>query len=177
MLINAKKLSFLGLLLAFAVVLVILGGVVETNTLFLLAGASFCIGIAIRESGLRIGFGFYIASVLLSFLIAPNKFYCITFTAMGLYLMITELSYNKLVNVKQMRIRIIIYWLIKYVTFNIMYIPILIFLPKLFYQGQINTGLLAAFFIAGQIVLFIYDRAYNYFQKYIWTKMRGKLHL
>lgn len=30
-------------------------------------------------------------------------------------------------------------------------------------------------FVAGQIGLFIYDRAYEYVQGHIWNKMRGKL--
>jgi uncharacterized membrane protein len=49
MLLNAKKLAFLGLLLAVTVVLIILSGVFEFNTLFLLAAASFGVGIAIRK--------------------------------------------------------------------------------------------------------------------------------
>ena len=40
MLLNAKKLAFLGLLLAITVLLIILSGVLEFNTIFLLAGAS-----------------------------------------------------------------------------------------------------------------------------------------
>ncbi len=178
MLLNAKKLSFLSLLLACTVLLVILGGVLEFNTLFLLAGASFCVGIAIRESGLRFGFGFYIASILLSLLLAPNKLYCITFAAMGFYLVITEYTFHKLSFVKwNTGRRKNVFRLTKFITFNIMYIPILLFLPKLFYPGQLNSGLLAAFFMVGQIALFIYDRAYTYFQLYVWGKIRGKLHL
>ncbi len=178
MLLNAKKLSFLSLLLACTVLLVILGGVLEFNTLFLLAGASFCVGIAIRESGLLFGFGFYIASILLSFLLAPNKLYCITFAAMGLYLVITEYSFHKLSFVKwNSGIRKKVLWITKFIAFNIMYIPILLFLPKLLYPGQLSNGFLAAFFFGGQVALVIYDMAYTYFQIYIWGRIRGKLHL
>ncbi len=178
MFLNAKKMSFLGLLLACAVILVILGSLLEFNTLFLLAGASFCIGIAILECGFRIGSGFYIASVLLSFLLTPDKLSCITFAAVGLYLVIVEYSFDKLTYVKwDNSKRKIIFRIIKFVTFNIMYIPILLLLPELFYQGQLNKGLLAAFFFTGQVVLFIYDKAYSYFLKHIWGKIRGKLHL
>jgi len=178
MLLNAKKLSFLGLLLACAVLLVILGGVLEFNTLFLLAAASFCTGIAIRESGLRFGSGFYIASILLSFLLAPNKLYCITFGAMGFYIVIIEYFYHKLSFVKwNTGTRKKVYLVIKLVVFNIMYIPILILLPKLIYQGTINSGLIAAFILGGQAALFIFDKAYTYFQTFVWGKLRVKLHL
>ena len=177
MYVNAKKIAFLGLLLAATTLLVILSGILEFNTLFLLAGASFGVGIAIRECKLRIGFGFYIGSVLLSFILAPNKFYCITYSAMGLYLVIIEYFFITLSNVNWKKNRIIIFWIIKYVTFNLMYIPILLFLPKLIYQGEISTGLLVILILVGQIVLFIYDTAHNYFQKGIWDKVRKNLHL
>lgn len=177
MYVNAKKLAFLGLLLAGTTLLVIFSGIWEFNTLFLLAGASFGVGIAIRECKLRNGFGFYIASVLLSFMLAPNKLYCITYSAMGLYLVIIEYFFLKLSNVSWKKNRIILFWLIKYATFNLMYIPIVLFLPKLIYQGQINIGFVVVLIFVGQIVLFIYDTAHNYFQKNIWVKVRRNLHL
>ncbi|MGB8451760.1 MAG: hypothetical protein WCD89_05445 [Anaerocolumna sp.] len=178
MLLNAKKLSFLGLLLACAVILVILGNVLEFNTLFLLAGASFSVGIAIRENGLRIGAGFYIASILLTLLLAPNKLYCITFAAMGFYLVMAEFTFNKLNFVKwNTNKRKLFLWIIKFIVFNIMYIPIMIFLPKLFYQGQLNSGLSVVLFFGGQVALLIYDKAYDYFQRFVWGRIRVKLHL
>jgi hypothetical protein len=177
MYVNAKKLAFLGLLLAGTTLLVIFSGIWEFNTLFLLAGASFAVGIAIRECKLRIGFGFYIASVLLSFILAPNKIYCITYSAMGLYLVVIEYFFLKLSNINWKKNLTILFWVIKYVTFNLMYIPILLCLPKLIYQGQINTGFLVVFILVGQIALFIYDTAHNYFQKNIWEKVRKNLNL
>jgi len=177
MLLSTKKLAFLGLLLAVTVLLVIFSGILEFNTLFLLAGASFCVGVAIRESGHSIGFGFYLASILLSLILAPNKFYCITFAAMGFYLVLSEYSFDKLTHIKLSGKRSTIFWMIKYVAFNMMYLPILLFLPKLIYQGNISEVLLIIFFLAGQIVLLVYDKAYNYFQLFIWGKVRGKLHL
>ena len=96
---------------------------------------------------------------------------------MGLYLVIIEYFFITLSNVNWKKNRIIFFWIIKYVTFNLMYIPILLFLPKLIYQGEISTGLLVILILVGQIVLFIYDTAHNYFQKGIWDKVRKNLHL
>jgi len=177
MLLKAKKLAFLGLLLACAVLLVIFSGIFDFNTLFLLAGASFCVGIAIREEGFRLGIGFFIACTILSLMLAPNKFYCFTFAAMGLYLIIIELSWGRLINIKQNFNRKTLYWIIKFVTFNIIYIPIIIVTPKLIYQGElvVRSGLFVAFLLGGQIVLLIYDKAYNYFQQSIWGKVRKHL--
>lgn len=172
MLLNAKKLAFLGLLLAFDVLMIILSGILEFNTLFLLALASFCVGIAIRETGLRFGFGFYLAAILLGLILAPNKFYCITYAAMGLYLVIFEYSYDKLVNVRTMSNRVKLFWIVKYITFNAMYIPMLIFLPNLVYGGRLNLSIYAVLAVAGQIALYVYDGAYVYFQKVIWGRTR-----
>lgn len=174
MLLKAKKLAFLGLLLACAVILVIFSGIFDFNTLFLLAGASFCVGIAIREEGISLGTGFYIACMILSLLLAPNKFYCFTFAAMGLYLIIIEFFWVRLINIKQSINRKSLFWIIKFITFNIIYIPIILLAPKLIYQGDfvIRSGLFVVFLIGGQIVLLIYDKAYSYFQKSLWGKVR-----
>lgn len=177
MLLNTRKLAFLGLLLALDVILIVLSGVIEMNTLFLLAAASFCVGIAIRESGKRFGFGFYLASILLGVILTPNKLYCITYAAFGLYLVIVEYSYDKIASVKEQRNRRLIFWIVKYVAFNLMFLPILMFLPKLIYQGTINPGLIVLLIFAGQVALFIFDKAYEYFQGVIWGKVRGRFKL
>lgn len=172
--VNARRISFLGLLLAVTVLLVILGGVIETSTLFFLAGASFCVGIAIRECGLRLGTGFYIAGVLLSFLLAPNKFYCITFAGMGLYILVEEFIFERMTMVTSIKHRIFLYWVAKYILFNLMYLPALFLLPKLIYPGTINRWILLGLIAGGQAGLFVFDMAYGYFQKNIWGKFRGK---
>lgn len=88
--VKGKMMAFCGLFLALSVVCMSLGSVIETNTLFLLAAASFFVGIVIREFGMKAGAAFYVADVLLGFLIAPNKFYVFSFAAMGLYIVIIE---------------------------------------------------------------------------------------
>lgn len=81
--VTARRVALCGLLLPFSVICMVLGSVFETNTLFLLAAASYFVGIVIREFGLRTGSAFYLASVLLGFLTAPNKFYVISFPLWG----------------------------------------------------------------------------------------------
>ena len=60
--VNAKKMAFGGLLLALTIVCMVLGSVIESNTLFLLAAASYFVGIFIREAGMRTGGAFYLAA-------------------------------------------------------------------------------------------------------------------
>jgi len=167
----------MGLLLSVCVVLIILSGILEFNTLFLLAAASFCVGIVFRESNLRIAFGFYLAGLILGFLLAPNKFYCITFAAMGMYILILEYSYDKLMLIQNHMRRKSLIWIVKYISFNLMYIPAILVLPKLFYAGPIDEKILFVLLIGGQGGLFIYDMAYHYFQQYIWAKFRHNLKL
>lgn len=175
--LGAKKVAFLGLLMAIAVVLIILSGVFDFNTLFLLAAASFCVGIAFREAGIQVASGFLLASILLGLLLAPNKLYCITFAAMGIYLLGSEYSYDKLVKIKNQNQRKRMLWVAKYAIFNVMYIPSLIFLPKLFYAGEISRSYLLVLLLIGQAGIFIYDMAYVYFQGYLWIKLRRNLRL
>ncbi len=177
MLLNAKKMAFLGLLLAVTVLLIALSGIIEFNTLFLLGAASYGVGIAVRESNIRYGTGFYLGAILLGLILAPNKLYCITFAVMGFYILVIEYSFDRLANLKGNRSRAKLYWLIKYITFNVMYIPMVLFLPKLIYQGEINPMIIVVMLLAGQAVLFVYDMAYRYFQSYIWGRIRNKLTL
>jgi hypothetical protein len=176
MFLSTKKLAFLGLLLAITVMLVVASGILEFNTLFLLVAASFCIGVAIRECGLRYGIGFYIASVLLSFILAPNKLYVFTFLCFGLYLSLTDLAWEVLARHKTIRNTKMIFWFIRFFLFNLLYIPIIILLPNLFFQGKINTPIIGILLLGGQFGLVLYDRAYNYFQNSLWNKIRTHFH-
>ena len=92
--VKTRMLAFGGLFLALSVVCMALGSVIETNTLFLLAAASYFVGIVIREYGMKAGAAFYLADVLLGFLITPNKFYVISFAAMGFYILAAEGSFR-----------------------------------------------------------------------------------
>ena len=47
--VRTRKLAFAGLMLAVTIVCLYLGNIIESNTLFLLAGASYFVGIVYRE--------------------------------------------------------------------------------------------------------------------------------
>ena len=64
--VKAKKMAFGGLLLALTIVCMVLGSVIESNTLFLLAAASYFVGIIIRETGMRTGAAFYLSLIHIS---------------------------------------------------------------------------------------------------------------
>lgn len=170
--LNAKKMAVTGLLLAFNVVLIIVSGVLEFNTLFLLGAASFLVGIVVREYGMKAGGAFYLAAVFLGLLTAPNKMYCFTFAAMGLYVLGTELIFRLLGKLDETFRRRSVFWIFKYLLFNIIYLPVLFFMPKLLFAGGLKGTFLIIAVFAGQAVLIIYDKAYEYFQAHIWSKYR-----
>ena len=69
----SKKIAYSGILLAINLILLILINIIPMNTLFLMGLASLPISIIIMEYGPKSGFIFYIASILLGFIIINNK--------------------------------------------------------------------------------------------------------
>ena len=175
MLINAKTVAFGGLMLALTEVCIALGSVIETNTLFLLAAASYLVGIVIRETNLRIGSGFWLAGVILGILIAPNKFYVFSYAAMGLYILLIEIAWNQIGKMQEKVPRMKVFWCVKSLIFNLIYITTLFVGKELLFVGDISWKAIILFLIAGQIALIIYDKAYEYVQRQIWSKVRGRL--
>lgn len=173
--VKARTLAFGGLLLALSVVFMALGSIIETSTLFLLAAASFFVGIVVREFGLRAGAAFYIAAVLLGFITAPNKFYVLTFAAMGFYIWGIEAAWRWLEKRPQYRNRRMVFWISKYVIFNIVYIPIVIAFREMLFARAVSDTMMIIVVLGGQIALFIYDRAYDYVQAHLWGKLRGRM--
>lgn len=173
--IKVRQISFMGMLLAFSVVLVMLGNIIETSTLFFLGASSFCVGIVIREYKVVSGIVFFLASIILQILIVPNKFYIITYTGLSVYILGSEILFDNMIRIKKHSLRKPLFWFSKYVLFNLMYIPAVIFFPKLIFSDNIKTSFFVILILGGQVVLWIYDMAYNYFQKYIWGKFRKKL--
>ena len=173
--VKTRMLAFGGLFLALSVVCMALGSVIETNTLFLLAAASYFVGIVIREYGMKAGAAFYLADVLLGFLIIPNKFYVISFAAMGFYILAAEGSFRILGRSRGNVQKRWIFWMIKYIVFNGMYIPMVLVFQDLLFAKELSGGFLVAVLAAGQVGVWIYDRAYEYVQVHIWSKFRGRL--
>lgn len=175
MYVKSKRIAVLGLLLALAVIMIVLSGTIEMSTLFFLAAASFCVGIAVREYGLRMGIGFFIASVLLGFLLAPNKLYCITYSIMAFYILLSEVLWNSLVKMTKIKNPLRIFGFAKYLLFNLIYIPSVLIAPKLVYAGELNIWIMIGILAGGQIVLFLFEKAYCYFQSQVWGKFRKNL--
>lgn len=175
--VNAKKMAFLGLLLAVAMILTLIGGYFEPGTLFFMAAAAFCSGIAVRECGRYLGAAFVIAGVLLAFFLAPNKMYIITYGGMSIYIYLREFAFDIIADAKKINHRTAVFWGVRYVLFNLMFIPAMLLLPRLFYPGEMSLPLRGAVILGAQVVLYIYDQAYEYFQAVLWNRLRKSLRL
>lgn len=167
--VKAKQMAMAGVMSAITVLLVYFGTIVESNTLFFLAAASFTIGVAVREWGLWMGIAFWSASVLLNLLLVPNKFYGMTFAGMGFYIWLSECIWKRFVDRK------VKLWMMKYIVFNLLYLPVLIFMPSLLFTRKMTKGLLVLFVLLGQVGLFVFEAAYEYFQRRIWGRLRIRL--
>ncbi len=184
--LSTKKLAFSGLLLAITILLTILSSVFETSTLFLLAAASYLVGVNFRESGIRFGIGFYLSAILLSVIIAPNKLYCLTFAVISAYIVIMEIIRAYLTNKEIKKLatmnRIMVekksnafFYVIKFGVFNLLYLPFLFFFPGLFYSGKISPIIYVLLISGGQIIFLLYDLAYDVFIQKYWKRIKNSI--
>lgn len=173
--VKAKKMALGGLLLALTVICMVLGSVFESGTLFLLAAASFFVGIIFREFGGKTGAAFYVAGVLSGAMLAPNKFYVVTYAAMAAYILAVEIVWELLggwnADVKKKKK---VFLAVKYAVFNVIYLPAVLLFQELLFGKMLPPWMLAGILLAGQAVLFFYDCAYEYVQRELWGKVRGR---
>ncbi|MCI8813973.1 MAG: hypothetical protein HFH61_01730 [Lachnospiraceae bacterium] len=173
--LNSKKTAVGGVLMALAVLCIALSGILEFNTLSLLAAASFLVGVIIREGGLAAGLAFYVGAVVLGFLLAPQKLYCLTFAAMGMYILGDEWLF-RLAGHREKGGRVFL-WVGKFLVFNLLYLPALFLFPRLIFANGVEGAWLWAAAVAGQGLFWIYDRAYEYFLTVLWEGFRNRLDL
>lgn len=170
--VTAGKAALCGLLLAFSVICVALGSLIEINTLFLLAAASYFTGIVIREFGLRTGTAFFLAGVFLSFLVSPNKFYVVSYGAMSLYILATEAFYRWMALWPLGLRRPWMFPAARYLLFNLMYLPVTTAFWHLLFAAPPSPLLRALVLVGGQVGLWLYDRAYLYALRNLWGRFR-----
>ena len=173
--VGARKIAFGGLLLAVTEICMLLGSVIETSTLFLLAAASYFIGVFIRETNRLSGVAFYLAGVLLGFLLTPNKFYVASYGAMGLYILVVELTWPLFGRLEGEKRRLRLFWLTKFLAFQGIYFGALLAFGSLILTVELTTPLAVALVVGGEVGWFVYDRAYAYFQRQVWGRIRGRI--
>ena len=156
----SKKVAYSGILLGVHTILLILINIIPMNTLFIMGIASLIISIIIMEFGPKSGVIFYLASIILSFLVINNKshwvLYNLTFGVYGLIKYIIEQDRS-----------IYLEYILKIIFANIL-LMITYFILRGFIYIPINILIIIAF----QVVFMIYDSVYTKFIDYYETKIR-----
>ena len=156
----SKKLAYSGVLLGVHTILLVLINIIPMNTLFIMGISSLIISIIIMEFGPKSGVVFYLASIILSFLVINNKaqwvLYNLTFGVYGLIKYIIEQDRS-----------IYLEYILKIIFANIL-LMITYFILRGFIYIPINILIIIAF----QVVFMIYDSVYTKFIDYYETKIR-----
>ena len=148
--LNTKKIAFAGVMLALTEVGIALGSVIETNTLFLLAG------------------------ILLAILLSPNKLYVVSYAFMGFYILIIETIWHFSGRASGWIRSRNFFWLMKYLVFNVLYIPGLIYFWSMLSEKKTAKGIMLMAVVFGQFILFVFDKTYEYAMGKIWKENRHK---
>ena len=156
----SKKIAYSGILLAVNLILLILTNIISINTLFLMGLASLPISIIIMEYGPKSGFVFYLASVILGFIVINSKFHWVlntfTFSIYGLIKYIIERDRP-----------IYIEYILKMLFANIaIFIVYLILKPFVYIPINIFTVL------TFEVLFIVYDHVYSLFIEYYNTKLK-----
>lgn len=176
MLLNTRRLTISGALLAISVILIYLGNVIESSTLFLLAAASFSTGIIFREFGGRSAAVFLAANILLGLVLSPQKLYMLTFSVLALYILLSELLWRRLCTIENEKKKRRLFSAARYGIFNAMYLPVIFLFPRWFLgpslADRIGIFLYPALILGGQVLVCLFDWAYCHFQDQVWGRIR-----
>ena len=157
----SRKIAYSGILLTINIVLLMLINIIPINTLFLMGLASLPISIVIMEYGPKNGFVFYVASIVLGFVVVSNKFQWIvnalTFSIYGLIKYIIERDRP-----------VYIEYILKLLFANIAILAVY-FILKPFVYIPINIFTILAF----EIAFIIYDNIYSLFIEYYNIKLKN----
>lgn len=155
--------------MALAVILIVLSGVIEASSMFLLAAASFITGIFQRRFKTRAGVAFIAGTFLIGFILAPQKLYCFTFAGFSVYVSVAEYLRGKNTPAAAgMFIKGICYHILLVIA--LVMVKYFIGFEALFQEGWIDklAGVpllfVAAVIAAAEILWIVFDRAYIYFQ-------------
>ena len=77
--LKSKEAAYGGIMMALAVILIILSGIIEQSSLFLLAAASFITGVIQRRFSVKLSTAFIAGTFIVGMFLAPQKLYCFTF--------------------------------------------------------------------------------------------------
>lgn len=156
----SRRIAYGGMLLGVNIILLLLINIIPMNTLFLMGLASLPISVVIMEQGPKSGVAFYLASIVLGFIVMNSKLQWILYTlTFGIYGLIKYL-------IEQDRH---IFWeyILKIIFANII-IVLVYFILRAFVYIPVNLFTILCF----EVAFIVYDYVYTRFIEYYDTKLR-----
>ena len=182
--LKSKQVAWCGVIMAIAVILQICAGVIETSSFFLLALASFLAGCVERKFGLKTSAGFCFGAAVLGFILAPQKLYCFTYAGFCVYVLATEYFRGKNGSIKNsdkaenFMDNIRVQYIIKGIIYHVLLIAAVFVSAKIsglevifsadFIEKIKQLPVVVVIFaavIAAELLWFIFDKAYIFFQE------------
>lgn len=169
--------AMLGVMAALSTVLTVLGTVISVNTVFFTAAAAFLAGIAVIFYGMGAATLYFCVCLMLDFLVNPNKFHALLYLALAGYILVSEGSYLRLKKIKSERKREWLHRGIRFLVFEIFYLPLLIWLPELLVSDALweKAWFLPVMLPAGILIWIIYDLAYFAAKKWFYERFAKQM--
>ena len=165
---QSKKVSFSAILAALAVIVMLIGSVVETVTLATAGIASLCIMIAVLELGKTYAFMIYAAASVLALLLLPVKDPAIFFALSFGYYPILKLLIEKIKN------KIVAYAL-KGCVFTAAFSALFLIAIKFLVPNANLTKYAIVWYLFGLLIFFAFDYAFSKLIRSYFFSLRKRL--
>ncbi len=156
--------------MALTVILIVLSGVIESSSLFILALASFATGIVERKFSLRTGIAFTIGAALIGFFVAPQKLYVFTYLGFSIYVVVAEYFRDKKIyGIKPFVIKGVLYHVLLAAAVALVncFVGFDMFLENSFINNisKIQVLYYLVLFVFAEALWILFDKAYIFFQE------------
>ena len=167
---KSKEVAGSGITMALTVILIVLSGVIESSSLFILALASFATGIVERIFSLRTGIAFTIGAALIGFFVAPQKLYVFTYLGFSIYVVVAEYFRDKKIyGIKPFVIKGVLYHVLLAAAVALVncFVGFDMFLENSFINNisKIQVLYYLVLFVFAEALWILFDKAYIFFQE------------
>ena len=167
---KSKEVAWSGITMALTVILIVLSGVIESSSLFILALASFATGIVERKFSLRTGIAFTIGAALIGFFVAPQKLYVFTYLGFSIYVVVAEYFRDKKIyGIKPFVIKGVLYHVLLAAAVALVncFVGFDMYLENSFINNisKIQVLYYLVLFVFAEALWILFDKAYIFFQE------------
>ncbi|MDY6324609.1 MAG: hypothetical protein SPL99_06045 [Catonella sp.] len=174
--VTTKKLTTAGITLALSMVINLLVNIFNLSSLFILMVSGFLIGVVIRMCGMKMAVSYLVASSALALIIAPEKLDVLAYIFTEIYIVAREFIYKALAKKENIEVkkRKRLYFFFRWLMFQAMIVPIIIFLPGLLLTVNTPKMKITAYLL-GQVYWYLADYCYNAFQRFFEARVMKKI--